>query len=496
MFVFGVAKRGHCVGILLAVLILGSVRPLAAADVEFDRDIQPIFQQHCLKCHSGHQPASGLRLDLRSEAQKGGFSGMSPLLGPPEENELFQRISSTDRTVWMPKGGKHLSDAEIDLIRRWIEEGCPWPDPQPKSSPRRNPWLGPYSDLFDWTWWTLWLSDPALLPHACVSFFERHAAAIMGLLLLVLVQLRLAKAFRQGRPYATGRLRPLCALCARIHLRPAHFLVVVLAVLLYVVCAKFEERRLAIIQAARAAQAAHREPTGPYGWPPVPVRPNHPRRLAGTYYRGNCERNPELFNGGHYLTALLRVELCDGNRNPLQVGDPVPESGLTVRFEIERAPHTADALISDAVMKSVTVTSYARPHDIDSDPAPATPETLPPMLKLESLERNQRWACWYPLPVAPAQTDRLQGLIYVYRGEPSKTTEIHYGISYDIRIADGRITEGSDVWLGSLYVTPALATPQPGKVPLDEWFDYRPIPPITGENSSDPRLLGIPQNGE
>ena len=74
-----------------------------------------------------------------------------------------------------------------------------------------------------------------------------------------------------------------------------------------------------------------------FGYPPVPPRPNHPKRVSATYYRGNCERNKELFNGGNYLTATFRVALCDASRHPLEVGDAVSDS-LLVRIEIERAP--------------------------------------------------------------------------------------------------------------------------------------------------------------
>ena len=50
----------------------------------------------------------------------------------------------------------------------------------------------------------------------------------------------------------------------------------------------------------------------------------------------------------------------------------------------------------------------------------------------------------------------------------------------------------SQVWLGSLFWTPTIEHPTQGKVPLQEWFDDKPIPEMTGENSTDPKLLGIP----
>ena len=74
----------------------------------------------------------------------------------------------------------------------------------------------------------------------------------------------------------------------------------------------------------------------PFGHPPVPIRPDHPKQVAGTYYRGNCERNPSLFNNGNYLTATFRVSVCDSQHRDLQVGDAIPTDGLFVRMELER----------------------------------------------------------------------------------------------------------------------------------------------------------------
>lgn len=45
--------------------------------------------------------------------------------------------------------------------------------------------------------------------------------------------------------------------------------------------------------------------------------------------------------------------------------------------------------------------------------------------------------------------------------------------------------------MGNLFVVGNLVYPDPEKITLDQWFDYRPIPEITGENSTDPKLLGI-----
>ncbi|HLO09316.1 MAG TPA: c-type cytochrome domain-containing protein, partial [Desulfobacteria bacterium] len=70
------------------------------------------------------------------------------MAGDPDKSELFRRISSSDEAVRMPPaamGHAKLSDAEIDLIRRWIEQGAKWqghwsfiPPKRPELPPVKN----------------------------------------------------------------------------------------------------------------------------------------------------------------------------------------------------------------------------------------------------------------------------------------------------------------------------------------------------------------------
>ena len=88
----------------------------------------------------------------------------------------------------------------------------------------------------------------------------------------------------------------------------------------------------------------------------------------------------------------------------------------------------------------------------------------------------------------------MRGLIYVYTGRVEAGMargQPHYGISYDLQFADGKLSGESDLWMNA-FDNPAFESPQPaGKLPFREWFDYRPLPVIEGQNSEDPKLLGI-----
>src|ERR1041385_6592480 len=97
----------------------------AFADVDFAKEIQPILEKSCVKCHGPEKQKSKLRLDSREAALKGGKGG--PAIVPKEaaKSELYRRIILTkaDDDV-MPNEGDLLTKAETDVIRDWINQGA------------------------------------------------------------------------------------------------------------------------------------------------------------------------------------------------------------------------------------------------------------------------------------------------------------------------------------------------------------------------------------
>jgi hypothetical protein len=95
---------------------------------------------------------------------------------------------------------------------------------------------------------------------------------------------------------------------------------------------------------------------------------------------------------------------------------------------------------------------------------------------------------------APDNIGRVTGLVYLYTGRIDNHKiqgDPHYAIRYEVDFEDGKVTADSELWMNS-FGNGVFALPEPpGKLPYREWFDYRPIPPITGENSNDPKLLGV-----
>jgi hypothetical protein len=99
------------------------------AKVDFNRDIRPIFSDTCFTCHGpdDNKRKANLRLDQKELAFKPGKSGAIPIVpGKAAESELVKRVTSADDDERMPptKTGKKLSAVEIDLLRRWVDQGA------------------------------------------------------------------------------------------------------------------------------------------------------------------------------------------------------------------------------------------------------------------------------------------------------------------------------------------------------------------------------------
>ena len=113
-----------------------------AAPVDFVRDVRPIFQQHCYSCHGEKKQKSGLRLDIKSEAFKGGDKHAPDIIAKnAKDSPLIHFITTDDEDELMPPKGKLFSN-EIETLTTWINEGAVWPDgvDLAKLEDRRDHW--------------------------------------------------------------------------------------------------------------------------------------------------------------------------------------------------------------------------------------------------------------------------------------------------------------------------------------------------------------------
>jgi len=121
--------RFGCVAFLSALSLSASAAD--PAKVSFTRDIQPIFSDNCFHCHGPDKTSrkAGLRLDVRESALAVGQSEVPAIIpGKSAGSEVMKRLLSADPEEKMPppKAHKTLKKEQIELIRRWIDEGAVW----------------------------------------------------------------------------------------------------------------------------------------------------------------------------------------------------------------------------------------------------------------------------------------------------------------------------------------------------------------------------------
>lgn len=109
--------------------------------VDFNRDVRPILAENCLVCHG--PDAADRKTELRFDDAKspfrdlGGYSAIVP--GDPSRSHMLDRLLSADSPMPPPEAGKKLATQQIELLRRWIEQGAKWQDHWAYSAPVRPP---------------------------------------------------------------------------------------------------------------------------------------------------------------------------------------------------------------------------------------------------------------------------------------------------------------------------------------------------------------------
>lgn len=97
--------------------------PSANRKIDFEKDVEPIISQKCYSCHGEDAQQSGLRLDKRQNALRGGDYGPVIMPGNSAASKLIRRLVDGDGGLQMPPSGP-LSDEEIGILRAWIDQGA------------------------------------------------------------------------------------------------------------------------------------------------------------------------------------------------------------------------------------------------------------------------------------------------------------------------------------------------------------------------------------
>jgi mono/diheme cytochrome c family protein len=114
--------------ILFPLVEASADRSPQQSEVDFRKEIYPILQQACHRCHGPDQAMGELRLDRKQAAMQGGISGKIIVSGNSKESRLLQRVLGIGGEPRMPLGGAPLTEQQIALLRQWIDQGALWPD--------------------------------------------------------------------------------------------------------------------------------------------------------------------------------------------------------------------------------------------------------------------------------------------------------------------------------------------------------------------------------
>jgi hypothetical protein len=114
--------------LLAALLLLPACGAFAAEKpIDFARQVQPILAARCLKCHGPGDAKGGIAFNQRELALAEADSGEPAIIpGDAAASELIARVSAEDESVRMPPEGKPLTAAEIEILRKWIDQGAEW----------------------------------------------------------------------------------------------------------------------------------------------------------------------------------------------------------------------------------------------------------------------------------------------------------------------------------------------------------------------------------
>lgn len=129
-------RSGKCcpITLLILVVLLGNPPTIAGAEEtsstnNFTENVLPILRKNCFRCHGEKNQEAGLRLDVSSAVFASADSG-EPIVVPenPAASLLVQRVAGDSHGEQMPPDAPPLSNADLETLRRWIQQGADWPD--------------------------------------------------------------------------------------------------------------------------------------------------------------------------------------------------------------------------------------------------------------------------------------------------------------------------------------------------------------------------------
>ena len=103
-----------------AILHSSSTEAAPHTEVSYTRDVQPILESRCAKCHMGDFVSEGLDMNTYETLLAGSQNG--PVIVPGDANDslLIEKVVEGD----MPKRGPRLTPLQIQTLKDWINAGA------------------------------------------------------------------------------------------------------------------------------------------------------------------------------------------------------------------------------------------------------------------------------------------------------------------------------------------------------------------------------------
>ena len=128
--------EGHywCSMTRLAIFLLpiaalaAELPPSANHPVDFLKDIQPLLEAACVKCHGKGKDSGGFSLETRESFFKGGDTGPAAVPGNSAKSLVLELVAGLDPDNVMPQRGKRWTAEQVGLLRAWVDQGAKWPE--------------------------------------------------------------------------------------------------------------------------------------------------------------------------------------------------------------------------------------------------------------------------------------------------------------------------------------------------------------------------------
>ena len=104
----------------------GKKKDVLPDTISYYKDVRPIIQQHCQGCHQPAMAKGGYVMTAYADLFKKTDNDIAGIVaGNLKESEVYQQISpQKGEKPAMPRGKEPLSDREVTIVRRWIEQGA------------------------------------------------------------------------------------------------------------------------------------------------------------------------------------------------------------------------------------------------------------------------------------------------------------------------------------------------------------------------------------